>query len=225
MPRLTHKDSARTPLAHDASGVEERLDALRETLTGRFVGPVSQLELIQLILDECDAQSRYATFGIQPRSLNDFAYAVLVSALALTGEPLVAGAWLAGPYCPEMEKLRQVIDEHPMRYGVHVDSYYFKRDFPWVSERLERPGSAKRTDALNVLRPIIAYWTQRFPGEIALAINVQSPTSPWSLVRTHVKDSERPIIPTELIRAHVRDALERADALDSIYRKLMSASE
>lgn len=209
----------------DPAEVKARLDALRETLTGRFVGPVSQLELIQLILDECDAQHRYDCFGILPRSLNELAYAVLVSTLTLTGEPLVAGAWLAGPFCPEMEELRQVIDDNPMRYGVHIDSYYFKRDFPWVSERLERPDNAKLIDALSVLRPIVAYWMQRFPGEIALAINIKSPTSPWSLVRTHVKDSERPIIPTELIRAHVRDALERADALDSIYRKLMSASE
>ena len=208
----------------DPTEVEERLDALYETLTGRFIGPVSQLDLIQLIIDECEAQHRYDCFGIQPRSLNELAYAVLVSALTLTGEPLIAGAWLAGPFCPEMEELRQVIDERPMRYGIHVDSYYFKRDYPWVSERLEQPDDAKLVDALSVLRPIIAYWAQRYPGEIALAINVKSPTSPWSLVRAHDKDSERPIIPTELIRAHVRDALEQTDALDSIYRKLMSAS-
>lgn len=123
-----------------------------------------------------------------------------------------------------MEELHQIIDDNPMRYGLHVDSYYFKRDYPWVSERLERPDDTEFADALSVLRPIVAYWAQRYPGEIALAINIKSPTSPWSLVRAHVKDSERPIIPTELIRAHVRDALERADVLDSIYRKLMSAS-
>lgn len=209
----------------DPAEVEKRLDALRETLTGHFVGPVSQLDLIQLILDECNAQHRYDCFGIQPRSLNELAYAVLVSALSLTGEPIITGAWLAGPFCPEMEELHQIIDEHPMRYGVHVDSYYFKRDFPWVGERLKRPDNAELADALSVLRPIIAYWARRFPGEIALAINVKSPTSPWSLVRTHVDGPEHPVIPTELIRAHVRDALERADALDSVYRKLMSASE
>lgn len=209
----------------DPDEVEARLDALYETLTGRFIGPVSQLDLIQLIIDECEAQHRYDCFGIQPRSLNELAYAVLVSALTLTGEPLIAGAWLAGPFCPEMEELRQVIDERPMCYEAHVDSYYFKRDFPWVSERLEQPNDTKLVDALSVLRPIITYWTQRFPGEIALAINIKSPTSPWSLARAHTKDFERPVIPTELIRAHVRDALKASDALDNVYRKLISASE
>lgn len=225
MPQFIHTDNARTTLTHDPSVVEEHLDALRETLTGRFVGPVSQLELIQLILDECDAQGRYATFGIQPRSLNDFAYAVLVSALALTGEPLIAGAWLAGPYGPEMAELRQIIDEHPMRYDLHVDSYYFKRDHPWITERLERFGDEKLTDALGMLRPIITYWAQRFPGEIKLAINIKSPTSPWSLTRMRTEKGERPVIPPGLIRAHVHDVLEQADAIDNVYRTLIPESE
>lgn len=210
---------------HDPAEIVRRLDALRETFTGRFVGPVSQLELIQLILDECDAQGRHATFGIQPRSLNDFAYAVLVSALALTGEPLVAGAWLAGPHGPEMAELRQIIDEHPMRYDLHVDSYHFKRDHPWVVERLECSGDERLADALGVLRPIITYWAGRLPGEIKLTINAQSPTSPWSLARRRAEGDERLVIPPGLIRAHVRDVLEQADALDSVYRTLASESE